>query len=182
MSDIMARPRKQNTDIMQNEIVEIKATADSTYVAEPNESAIVSEPVIVESKPVEDVASKIEVEVVRPKVQEQDKERMPTPICDIAELTEEDKQILIEKKIKNILDMSQIGVAFALVRFREPDTTSVPPMYALVEYDHRFVDEGWDFYKTNVRNPHFKDYLDLITRVTGKPSKIYPRLVLFNYE
>ena len=165
----MARTKKINVDIMANEIVEVKDTP-------VEEVKITDSPVAVDN------VSELTVKVVKPKAVESDKARVPTPICDIAELTEEDKQILIEKKIKNILDMSQIGIAYALVRFKEPDTTAVPPMYALIEYDHRFVNEGWEFYKTNVRNPHFKEYLDLITRVTGKPNKIYPRLVLFNYE
>lgn len=64
--------------------------------------------------------------------------------------------------MKAILEQSQIPYIPALVRYREPDTTSVPPMYALVDFDHRFVAEGWEFYKTNVRNPYVKDYLQLV--------------------
>lgn len=180
----MARPRKQNTDVMKNEIIEVKATADhdSTYVAEPNESVIVSEPVIVQSKPIEDVVSKIEVEVVRPKVQEQNKERIPTPICDIAELSDEDKQVLIEKRIMSIVSQTQIPFIPALIKYREPGTTAVPPMFALVDFDHRFVDEAWQFYKTNVREPYVKDFLEVIKKVMGKPNRIFVRLVQFNYE
>ena len=55
-------------------------------------------------------------------------------------------------------------------------------MYALVDFDHRFVDEAWEFYKTNVRNPYAKDFLQLVAKAMGKPNKIYPRLVFFNYE
>lgn len=164
----MARPKKQDVNIMNGEMVEV--------INPPEEVHIVS------SQQVEDKVPELTVEVVRPKVAEPDKGKMPTPICDIVELTEEDKQVLIEKKIKNIISQTQIPFIPALIRYREPETTSIPPMYALVDFDHRFVDEGWDFYKTNVRNPYVKDYLLLIAKVMGKPNKIYTRLVTFNYE
>lgn len=161
----MARPRKVNTDVMQ--------TADPVEVVK-------EEIQIAQSQPVEDVVPELEVEIVRPKVQEV-KERGPTPICDIAELSDSDKEVLIEKRIKAIIEQTQIPYIPALVRYKEPGTNSVPPMFALVEFDHRFVDEGWQFYKTNVKNPYVKDYLMLLQKLFT-PAKVYPRLVTFNYE
>ena len=161
----MARPRKVNTDVMQ--------TADPVEVVK-------EEIQIAQSQPVEDVVPELEVEIVSPKVQEV-KEKGPTPICDIAELSDSDKEVLIEKRIKAIIEQTQIPYIPALVRYKEPGTNSVPPMFALVEFDHRFVDEGWQFYKPNVKNPYVKDYLMLLQKLFT-PAKVYPRLVTFNYE
>lgn len=161
----MARPRKVNTDVMQT--------------TEPVE-VVAEEIQITESKPVDDVVPELEVEILTPKVQEV-KEKGPTPICDINELSETDKEVLIEKRITAIINQTQIPFIPALVRYKEPGTNSVPPMFALVEFDHRFVDEGWQFYKTNVRNPYVKDYLMLLQKLFT-PAKVYPRLVTFNYE
>ena len=162
----MARPRKVNTDVMQT--------------TEPVEVVTEEEIQIAQSQPVEDIVPELEVEIVKPKVQEV-KEKTPTPICDINELSETDKEVLIEKRISAIIKQTQIPFIPALVRYKEPGTNSVPPMYALVEFDHRFVDEGWQFYKTNVRNPYVKDYLMLLQKLFT-PAKVYPRLVTFNYE
>lgn len=168
----MARPKKVNTDIMSDEMVEVKSEG-RTNVAEPN---------LVEAKVVEDVVPELTVEVVKAKPVEQDKVKVPIPICDIEELTEDDKQVLIEKRIKTIISQTQVPYIPALIRYKEPGTTSVPPMFALVDFDHRYVSEGWEFYKTNVRNPYVKDYLLLIYKVMNKPNKIFTRLVTFNYE
>ena len=163
----MARPRKVNTDVMQT--------------TEPVEVVKEEEIQIAESKPVEDVVPELEVEILTPKVQEV-KENTPTPICDIAELSETDKQTIIESRIKAIIDQTQIPFIPAEVTFREPGTTSVPPMTAILDYDHRFVEEGWRFYQTNVKNPYVKDYINLLAKICGKPNRILPRIVRFNWE
>ena len=166
----MARPKKQNVDLFGSEPVEVV-----TERVEP-----VTE--IVTPKQVEDVVPELTVEVVRPKQVEKAQAPAHKAICDIDELTDEDKQILIEKKIKTIISQTQIPFIPALVKYKEPGSTAIPPMYALVDYDHRFVGEAWDFYRTNVRDPYVKDFLLLIGNVMGKPNKVFPRLVLFNYE
>ena len=160
---------------MDDQIVEVKVT-EETGVTNSEEVEIV--PAI----PVEDKVPELISEVVKPKVAEPDKTKLPTPIYDIEGLDEDDRQVLIEKKIKAIISQTAIPFIPALIRFREPGTTSVPPMYALVDFDHRFVDEGWQFYQTNVREPYMKDYLNLLTKVMNKPNRIFTRLVLFNYE
>ena len=167
----MPRPKRVNTNIMENEIVEVKDEGN-TYVAEPK---------MAEAKMNEDKIPELVVEVVKPKTAEADKTRLPTPICDIEELSDDDKQVLIEKRIKNIINQTQIPFIPAFVKYSIPDTTSAPPMWAVIEYDHRFVDEAWKFYQTNVREPHFKDFLDLVGRMFT-PPKIYTRVVFFNYE
>lgn len=167
----MARPKKQNIGIIDvDEMVEVKAPAEDT------------DPVMIETVAVTDKVPELEVKVVSPKPIEKDKTAMPTPICDIPELTDEDKQILIERKIKNIISQTQVPYIPALIKFKEPGTTSVPPMFALVDFDHRFVDEAWDYYKTNVRDPYVKDFLQLVVKAMNKPNKIFTRLVMFNYE
>lgn len=168
----MARPKKVKTDIMDDGIVEVKDEG-RTYIAEPE---------IIASKSVEDKVPELVVEVVKPKVAEPDKTKMPPAICDIEGLTDDDKQVLMEKRIKAIISQTQIPYIPALIKFKEPGTTSVPPMFALVDFDHRFVDEGWEFYKTNVKEPYVKDYLNMIVKVMNKPNKIFTRVVQFNYE
>ena len=168
----MARPKKIKTDVMDDGIVEIKDEG-RTYIAEPT---------MVEAKPVEDVVPELTIEVVKPKTAEVDKTKMPPPIYEIEGLTEDDKQVLIEKRVKAIISQTQIPYIPAFIKFREPGTTNVPPMYAIVDFDHRFVDEGWKFYQTNVREPYMKDYLNLITKVMNKPNKIFTRVVFFDYE
>lgn len=172
----MARPKKIKADIMDGtEMIEIKKE-EETGTKNTEEVEIVS------STPVEDKIPELVSEVVKPKTPVKDKTNMPPAICDIDGLTEDDKQVLIEKRVKAIISQTQIPYIPALIKFKEPGTTSVPPMYALVDFDHRFVDEGWDFYKTNVRNPYVKDYLNLLTKVMNKPNKIFTRVVQFNYE
>ena len=181
----MARPKKVKVDIMDGtEMIEIKDEG-KTYVANPTgtmNNPAVEDVEIVPAVPVEDVTPQLTVEVMKPKKVEEDKTQMPPPIYDIVGLTEDDKQVLVEKRIKAIISQTQIPYIPALIRFREPGTTAVPPMYALVDFDHRFVDEGWQFYKTNVRDPYAKDYLNLIVKVMNKPNKIFTRVVQFNYE
>lgn len=168
----MARPKKIRTDIMDDEIVEIKDEG-RTYIAESQ---------MVETKPVKDVVPELTVEVVKPRKTEENKTRMPPAICDIEGLSDDDKQVLIEKRIKGIISQTQIPYIPAFIKFREPGTTNVPPMYAIVDFDHRFVDEGWKFYQTNVREPYMKDYLNLVTKVMSKPNKVFTRVVFFDYE
>lgn len=174
----MPRPKKVNTEIMGNEVVEVKTYQDVHSQIENN--MIEQEVEIAKAKAVEDVVPELTVEIVKPKVQEE-KAQLPTPICDIEALSESDKEVLIEKRIKAILEQTQIPFIPAIIRFKEPETTAIPPMYALVDFDHRFVNEGWEFYKTNVRNPYVKDYINLIAKLF-KPNRIFPRLVIFNYE
>lgn len=171
----MARPKKIKTDIMdENEIVEVKVTEE---VGVTNTEVVMADAMAVEDKVPELVA-----EVVKPKKVEEDKTRMPPAICDIEGLTDDDKQVLVEKRVKAIISQTQIPYIPALIKFKEPGTTSVPPMFALVDFDHRFVDEGWQFYKTNVKEPYVKDYLNMIVKVMNKPNKIFTRVVQFNYE
>ena len=171
----MARPKKIKTDIMdENEIVEVKVAEE---VGVTNTEVVMADATAVEDKVPELVA-----EVVKPKKVEEDKTRMPPAICDIEGLTDDDKQVLMEKRVKAIISQTQIPYIPALIKFKEPGTTSVPPMYALVDFDHRFVDEGWQFYKTNVKEPYVKDYLNMIVKVMNKPNKIFTRVVQFNYE
>ena len=174
----MARPRKVNTDVMQTaDPVEVVKEETQTEI----ENSMVQQGIkMARATYAPDPVPELEVEIVRPKVQEA-KEKGPTPICDIAELSDSDKEVLIEKRIKAIIEQTQIPYIPALVRYKEPGTNSVPPMFALVEFDHRFVDEGWQFYKTNVKNPYVKDYLMLLQKLFT-PAKVYPRLVTFNYE
>ena len=174
----MPRPKKVNTEIMGNEVVEVKNYQD--VHTEIENKMIEREVEMAKATVVEDVVPQITVEVVKPKVQEE-KAQLPTPICDIEALSESDKEILIEKRIKAILEQTQIPFIPAIIRFKEPETTAIPPMYALVDFDHRFVNEGWEFYKTNVRNPYVKDYINLIAKLF-QPNRIFPRLVIFNYE
>lgn len=171
----MGRPKKVKTDIMENEMVEVKVTEDNG-VTNTEDVAIAS------STPVENKIPALTVEVVRPKKVEEDKTKMPPPICDIEGLTDDDKQVLIEKKVKAIISQTQIPYIPAFIKFKEPGTTAVPPMYAIVDFDHRFVDEGWQFYQTNVREPYMKDYLNLVTKVMNKPNKVFTRVVYFDYE
>lgn len=173
----MGRPRKIKADVMDGdaEVVEIKKEVETIKAKE--EEVKITNAVFVEDK-----VPAMMVEMIESVKPEKDKQRLPTPICDISELSESDKQTLIEKRVKEIIDQTQIPCIYALVKFKEPGTTAIPPMYALVEYDHRFVDEGWQFYKLNVREPYVKDYLNLIAKVCGKPHKIYTRLVVLNYE
>ena len=169
----MARPKKINTNVMKgDEMIETVAETPET-----KEDIEITNAIFVEDKVPAMVVEM--VESVRP---EPNKEKLPTPICDIAELSESDKQTLIEKRVKEIIEQTQIPCIYALVKFKEPETTAIPPMYALVEYDHRFVNEGWEYYKTNVKNPYVKNYLLLIAKIFNKPQKIYTRLVLLNYE
>lgn len=176
----MARPRKVNTNIMNDaEPVEVKVEIPEEPVkseAEPIEVEL-AEPVIIEDK-----VTQVTVQVVTPKQIEDAKTKLPTPICDIEELSDSDKDAIIDNRLKAILSQTQIPFIPALVRFKEPDTTAVPPMYAILDYDHRFVSEGWDFYKTNVHNPHVKDYINLIAKIMGRPHKVIPRIVAFNWE
>ena len=73
----MARPKKQNIGIIDvDEMVEVKAPAEDT------------DPVMVETVAVTDKVPELEVQVVSPKSAEKDKTAMPTPICDIPELTD----------------------------------------------------------------------------------------------
>lgn len=174
----MPRPKKVNTEIMGNEVVEVKNYQD--VHTEIENKMIEQEVEMAKATPVEDVVPELTVQIVKPKVQEE-KANLPTPICDIEALSESDKEILIEKRIKAILEQTQIPYIPAIIRFKEPETTAIPPMYALVDFDHRFVDEGWKFYQTNVRNPYVKDYINLIAKLF-KPNRIFPRLVIFNYE
>lgn len=172
----MARPKKISMDIMGDEVVEVKAEESHTVGEIPKQEEVI----LVDATPVEDIVPALNVQIIKPVVHEE-KEKVPTPICDIEELSDSDKEVLIEKRIKAILDQTQTPYIPAIVRFKEPETTSVPPMYALVDFDHRFVDEGWKFYQTNVRNPYVKDYLLLVAKLS-KPNRIFPRLVMFNYE
>ena len=171
----MARPKKYNVDVMGDEPVEIKEYELDSPVQQKPEV-----PEMAEATFIEDKVTPLEQKIVVPKPQEP-KEELPTPICDIEVLSESDKQVLVEKRIKAILEQSQIPYIPALVRYKEPESTAIPPMYALVDFDHRFVDEGWKFYQQNVRNPYVKDYLNLIQKLS-KPNRIFPRLVVFNYE
>ena len=174
----MARPKKIKTDVMDGtaNVVEVVKEQEEPKVFTEEEVEITPADYVVDKVP------ELNVEMVNAFKVEQNQPKMPTPICDIVELEEDDKQILVEKKIKSIISQTQVPFIPALVRFKEPGTTAVPPMFALVEYDHRFVDEGWQFYKTNVKNPYVKDYLNLIARVFNNPHKIYTRLVTLNYE
>ena len=174
----MARPKKVRTDVLGEsaDMIEIKKEQDVINAVPTDE-----EVEITNSTPIEDKVTPLTAEVVKPTVT-QNKESLPKPIYDIEELTDSDKQALIEKHIQEIIDQTQIPFIPALVRFREPGTTAVPPMFAVIEFDHRFVDEAWKYYQTNVREPYFKDYLDLLTKIYKKPSKIYTRLVFFDYE
>lgn len=174
----MPRPKKVSTEIMGNEVVEVKDYQD--VHTEIENKMIEQEVEMAKATPVEDVVPELTVQIVKPKVQEE-KANLPTPICDIEALSESDKEILIEKRIKAILEQTQIPFIPAIIRYKEPETTAIPPMYALVDFDHRFVNEGWEFYKTNVRNPYVKDYINLIAKLS-KPNRIFPRLVIFNYE
>jgi len=171
----MARPKKIKTDIMdENEIVEVKVAEEGGVTN--------TEVVMADATAVEDKVPELVTEVVKPKKVEEDKTRMPPAICDIEGLTDDDKQVLMEKRVKAIISQTQIPYIPALIKFKEPGTTSVPPMFALVDFDHRFVDEGWQFYKTNVKEPYVKDYLNMIVKVMNKPNKIFTRVVQFNYE
>lgn len=171
--DNMPRPKKVKTDVMDGTaMIEVKDEG-KTYVAEPE---------IVATKPVEDKVPELVAEVVKPKVAEPDKTKMPPPIYDIEGLDDEDRQLLIEKKIKSIISQTTIPYIPFFVKFKEPGTTAVPPMYAIVDFDHRFVDEGWKFYQTNVREPYMKDYLNLVTKVMNKPNRVFTRVVYFDYE
>ena len=178
----MPRPKKVSTEIMGNEVVEVKKNYQEVQSEIENNmiQQDVLEPKIAKATFVEDKVPELTVEIVKPKVQEE-KANLPTPICDIEALSESDKEVLIEKRIKAILDQTQIPYIPAVIRFKEPETTAIPPMYALVDFDHRFVDEGWKFYQTNVRNPYVKDYINLIAKLY-QPNRIFPRLVIFNYE
>lgn len=176
----MARPRKVSTEIMSDEVVEVKEDYRDVHNRIENEM-IEQEVEMAKATPVEDVVPEITVQVVKPKVQEV-KEQMPTAICDIEALSESDKEILVEKRIKAIIEQTQIPFIPAIIRYKEPETTAVPPMYAIADFDHRFVAEGWDFYRTNVRNPYVKDYLNLLVKIFNKPIKIIPRIVPFDWE
>ena len=172
----MARPKKVRTDIMDDTMVEVLKEEDAP-VTNSTEDVIIAEATVLN-----DVVTPLTAEIVKPKDNGNEARALPKPIYDIDELTDEDKQVLIEKKVKSIIEQTQIPSTYALCRFREPETTAVPPMWAVLEFDHRYVNDAWEFYKTNVRNPWFKDFMNLVTQVTGKPSKIYPSLVVFNYE
>lgn len=171
----MARPKKIKTDIMDStEMIEVKKDAEPVVIPADVE--------ITATKNVKDETNEMLISVVKAVTPEPDKTPLPTPICDIEELSEDDKQVIIEKRIKAIISQTQAPFIPALIRFTEPGTTAVPPMYALVNFDHRFVDEGWKFYQTNVKEPYAKDYLNLLTKVMATPNAIFPRLVMFNYE
>lgn len=170
----MARPKKIKTDIMENEMVEVKVTEE---VGVTNTEVTMADAIAVEDK-----VPALIVEVVKPKKAEPDKTKMPPPIYEIEGLDDEDKQVIIEKKIKAIISQTSVPFIPAIIKFKEPGTTAVPPMFALVDFDHRFVDEGWQFYQTNVREPYMKDYLNLIVKVMNKPNRIFPRVVFLNYE
>ena len=171
----MARPKKIKTDVMDGD-------AKMVEVIKDQEEPVVTDVEITNATSVPDVVPEMTVQMIETFKTEQDKTKVPTPICDIEELEDDDKQVLIEKKIKAIISQTQVPYIPAIIKFREPGTTSVPPMFALVEYDHRFVDEGWQFYKTNVKEPYVKDYLNLIAKIFRNPHKVYTRLVMFNYE
>lgn len=173
----MARPKKINAEIMGNDMVEVKKEEEN-----PSDG-INYDGDIDMAKPqfIEDKVPDLEVEIVKPHVQEV-KEKVPIAICDIEGLSDSDKEIIVEKRIKAILEQTQIPYIPAIVRYKEPETTAIPPMYALVDFDHRFVDEGWKFYQENVKTPYVKDYLLMVQKVMAKPNRIFPRLVIFDYE
>lgn len=100
------------------------------------------------------------------------------PICDLQGLSEEEMYLLISNRIKTIISKSRVPYIPALLTYRESDSTSAPPISAIVDkVDHVYLMEAWDYYKGNARNPNVPQFLEMVRNITKDPERVFVRIV-----
>lgn len=156
-----------------------------TYVAEPVPK--VEEPVIepVEEVVVQPLESKETIEeppkaeVVEPIVVETPRPR-EVPLYEVQGISDGDKRMILEARISEVIQRSQIPYIPALGRYRQSPTS--PPLLAVLKVDHKCVQEAWDYYKVNVPNPTVEEFFDIVRKFTRTPEDIIPRIVEINFN
>lgn len=130
-----------------------------------------------ESVKEEPVAEDITVETVVPIQTEapaENEERIP--IYAVNGLTDSEKRLVLETRIADIINKTQIPYIPARVKFK--DSFNSPYKYALLRgIDHRYVQEAWDFYEANASSPTATEFFDIIRKHTRNPEEIFTRMV-----
>jgi len=140
---------------------------------------------------------KVETPKEEPKVEppkEVPKTQMPAqspseckrPLRDM-QLTEDQKAILLKDGLSNIVKTKPTGGVIPAVVSEDgsPVYTLIQHMpitggvriFLLMELDHRIVQDAFIYYKDNAINPTHSKFLELLENVSGKPGRLYTRIV-----
>lgn len=100
------------------------------------------------------------------------------PICEIQGLSNDEKTLVISSRIKTIIGKTQIPFIPAFVRYKDSDSTSSPPLHAIVDnVDHVYLTEAWEFYKSNAPDPNAVEFLEIVRLATRTPERVFARVV-----
>ena len=99
------------------------------------------------------------------------------PICELQGLSQEEMKLVISSRIKAIIGKTQIPYIPAFITYRDSDSTSAPPLNAIVDnVDHIYLTEAWDFYRANAPSPNAVEFLELVRMATRTPERVFTRV------
>lgn len=102
-------------------------------------------------------------------------EAKEVPIYDVQGISDADKMMIVKNHMGEIIAKSQIPYIPARVLYRESPNS--PPLTAIVKLDHRYVQEAWDYYKVNVKEPNVTEFFEIVRSFTRNPEDVYTRVV-----